>query len=77
MRGHGWDARGADGLFRTQWGGEGVCDAGAQEIVGEMAEAWDTPRSGTNFMVVLEQDGQRRVVGMVHRAVDGVVRILA
>lgn len=49
----------------------------AQEIMGEMAEAWDTPRSGTNFMVVVEQDGQRRVVGMVHRAVDGVVRILA
>lgn len=46
------------------------------EIVGEMAEAWDTPRSSTNFMIVVERDGQRRVVGVVHRAVDGVVRVL-
>lgn len=48
----------------------------AQDIVGDMAEAWNTPRAGTNFMIVIEQDGQRRAVGVLHRSLDGVVKIL-
>lgn len=48
----------------------------AQDVLGDMAEAWNTPRAGTNFMIVIEQVGQRRAVGVLHRSLDGVVKIL-
>ncbi|MHA6268375.1 hypothetical protein ACXYMP_16060 [Aliiroseovarius sp. CAU 1755] len=46
------------------------------EILGADAEAWNTPRSGSNFMVIAKRGDQTWALGVLHRRGDDPTRLL-
>ncbi|SMR83582.1 hypothetical protein SAMN04488030_0060 [Aliiroseovarius halocynthiae] len=55
---------------------KGFATGEAAEVVGARADAWNTPRSGTNFLILVHRGGQVQVAGIVHSAMNGEVRVL-
>ncbi|SMR83573.1 hypothetical protein SAMN04488030_0050 [Aliiroseovarius halocynthiae] len=55
---------------------KGFATGEAAAIVGADADAWNTPRSGTNFLILVHRDGQVQIAGIVHSAQNGEVRVL-